>query len=170
MKLLEIFDSKVKSEISHEGGEKLTIKAHIKDRDIVFRAAAHTKKYPPNAGFFKKKSATVWEVAFAEIGEDGKPDLGLTGSGGAAEVFSFILDSMKELLKREAPLIIYFSTKKTESSREKFYERLIKKFAAPDYKLVAKNNESEVQGYWLERVSDIGGHKWPEKLPHYEAD
>ena len=120
MKLVEIFQS------SDHGGERdrsdsrrFIVKKRIGDRTIHF-----------SAGLID----SIWEVNFAEEKDDGSITVDKTGSGNEVEVFSFVMNCMRDFIDEHNPKRMVFSATKSEDSRVKLYQRLVNRFAK-DYTL-----------------------------------
>jgi hypothetical protein len=73
-----------------------------------------------------------WDVVFSEHGEKGSY-YNKTGSGNELQVFSFVIQSMKDFIDRYRPLEIVFTANKNDESRVSLYKRLIKRFSIPGY-------------------------------------
>ena len=121
LELVEAFDSKIPYDVVRSSPELFTTKATIGDRAIIFNAAA-------NEEGMGMEPEIVWEVDFYEK-TPGNITFSKTGSGGEMQVFSFIIDSLKELAARHHPETIRFSSHKADMNRSKLYQRMIAKLA-----------------------------------------
>lgn len=117
--VLEAFDSNVPYDIVRAGNDLFTTKAVVNDRAIVFNAAANEEG---------TEGSIVWEVDFYEK-TPGNMTFSKSGSGGEMQVFSFVIDSLKELAARYHPETIRFSSHKADMNRSKLYQRMIAKIA-----------------------------------------
>jgi hypothetical protein len=115
----EAFTSKIPYDVVRSTNDLFTTKATIGDRVIVFNAAANEEGTQGNI---------VWEVDFYEK-TPGNITFSKTGSGGEMQVFSFVIDSLKELASRHHPETIRFSSHKADMNRSKLYQRMIAKIA-----------------------------------------
>jgi len=120
MLLSEILNSRVKYTVTKETAKIFATRAEIGGRDIQFLAV--------NDG------DQGWSIDFAEVDiKDGK-DLGhkygRTQSGSELQVFSMIIDSLKEFESRYHPTMITFTADKDGDSdtRAKLYRRLADKY------------------------------------------
>jgi hypothetical protein len=85
--------------------------------------------------FVAHQDRITWEVLFSELTDDvwadgeQKVKTDLTGSGNEVEVFQFVLNCFRSLIKEHNPKRMEFSAKKSEESRVKLYRRMVKRFA-----------------------------------------
>jgi len=119
--ITEAFDSIVPYEVTRATNDLFTTRAEINNRNIIFNAQGNDE----GNGF---ESNVVWEVDFYEK-TPGNMSFGLTGAGGEMKVFSFIIDSLKELKARYSPETIRFTSHKADGNRTKLYQRMIDKIA-----------------------------------------
>jgi hypothetical protein len=119
--IIEAFDSEVPYEVTRSTNDLFTTKADINNRTIVFNAQGNDE----GNGL---ESSIVWEVDFYER-SPGNMTFGKSGSGGEMKVFSFIIDSLKELNARYNPQIIRFGSYRDDGNRTKLYQRMIAKIA-----------------------------------------
>lgn len=117
--IVEAFTSQVPFNVVRATNELFTTKATIGERDIVFNAQGNEEG---------TQGAVVWEVDFYEK-TPGNMTFGKTGSGGEMQVFSFVIDSLKELAARYHPDTIRFSSHKADENRTKLYQRMLGKIA-----------------------------------------
>jgi len=138
MLLLELFKSQPEHrQVVSDTAHRYEVRAIVGKREIVFLAT-----------LYEVHDNEWWDVEFAQV-EEGEDDYDggapsqltyeLTKGGKEFEVFSFILQCLKELVQKRHPNKIKFSASKKDSeTRAKLYEKLAKKFAA-------------VHGYTMER-------------------
>lgn len=65
-----------------------------------------------------------------EVGFDRDGEYLMTGEGDAARIFATVIAIIKEFAAKYSPDMIFFSSRKTEGSRTKFYKSLIKRFSS----------------------------------------
>jgi hypothetical protein len=118
--LTEIFDSNVSGTLVRATADLFTTEATIGDRKIVFNAAELGKN--------------TWEIEFFER-HRGSMTYGKTGSGSEMQVFSFIIESINELISRYHPDEITFSSHKADGNRSALYSRIIGKIKVQGYHL-----------------------------------
>jgi hypothetical protein len=118
--LSESFDSNVRATFSAHASEFRT-KARIGDRNIDFEA-------------LKYSSANTWEIAFTES-RPGNKSVGKTGSGSELQVFSFVIESIKEFIARYKPDLIEFSSHKADGNRTSLYTKILNRIKVPGYHL-----------------------------------
>ena len=118
--LTEIFDSNVSGNLVRATSDLFTTEAIIGDRKIVFNASEF--------------DGNKWEVDFIEK-HQGSMSYSKTGSGSEMQVFSFVIDSIKELISRYHPDEISFSAHKAEGNRSSLYKRIVGKVKVPGYHL-----------------------------------
>ena len=112
----EAFTSQVPYNVVRGTNDLFTTKATIGNRDIVFNASKYGEK------------EEIWEVDFYEK-TPGNMSFGKTGGGGEMQVFSFVIDSLKELTNIYSPDSVRFSSHKSDQNRSKLYQRMIAKIA-----------------------------------------
>lgn len=122
--IIESFDSDVQGSLVRATNDLFTTRATIGNRDIVFNASAYEDK----------DNARVWEIEFTER-SNGNMTYGKSGSGSEMQVFSFVLDSIKELVSRYHPDIIEFGSHKADGNRSSLYKRMAKRIQLPGYHL-----------------------------------
>ena len=115
----EAFNSQVPYSVVRSSNELFTTRATIGDRDIVFNAQGNSEG---------TQGEVVWEVDFYEK-TPGNMTFGKSGSGSELQVFSFVIDSLKELAARYHPDTIRFSSHKADENRTKLYQRMLTKIA-----------------------------------------
>lgn len=145
MKIYEItesFDSQVQGEIIRATDSLFTTRATINNRIITVRASSY------NEG--NKK---VWEVLFDST-KDGKTTVKKTGDRGEMQVFSFVIETIKELIARYHPDRIEFTSSKADENRTKLYTRMVNKIKLPGYhpaKIVIGNGATDF--FTIERIN-----------------
>lgn len=113
----EVFNTAVPGKIVRSSSDTFTTRATIGDRDIIF-----------NTVFYSKAGETVAEVDFVEK-VPGDTRFSKTQSGNEMAVFSFVLDSLKEMTARYHPELIEFSSWKADGNRTALYVRMVKRYA-----------------------------------------
>jgi hypothetical protein len=115
MLLQEILNSKIKYTVVKETANTFVTQAEIGGRLIRFTADEMYER---------------WNVEFAEVTTRHKHNWGRTGSGSELQVFSMVVDSMKEFMSRYHPTVICFSASKDDGSdaRVSLYRRLASKY------------------------------------------
>lgn len=121
----EAFDSQVNGVLVRATNDTFTTKAEIGGRVIIFNAASYT-----NAT--ENGHETVWELEFTEK-TTGNRTYGKTGSGNEMQVFSFVLESIKELIARYQPDVLEFSADKGDGNRSNLYARIASRVKIPGY-------------------------------------
>jgi len=115
----EAFTSQVPYTVVRAGNDLFTTRATIGGRDIVFNAQGNEEG---------SRGDVVWEVDFYEK-TPGNMTFGKSGSGGEMQVFSFVIDSLKELVARYQPARVRFSSHKADENRTKLYQRMLGRIA-----------------------------------------
>lgn len=118
--LNEIFDSNVPGTLVRATSDLFTTEATIGDRKIVFNAA--------------ESDRNKWEIEFFER-HRGSMTYGKTGSGSEMQVFSFIIESINELISRYHPDEITFSSHKADGNRTDLYKKIVSKIKIRGYHL-----------------------------------
>ena len=119
----ESFDSNVSGTLVRATNDLFTTKAIIGDRTIVF-----------NASGFEEDATYKWEIEFTEK-TPGNTTYGKSGSGNELQVFSFVIESIKELISRYSPDEIIFGSHKADGNRSKLYKRMATRIKIPGYYL-----------------------------------
>lgn len=119
MLLQELLDSKVKYTVTKETAKIFTTQAEIGGRVIHFEALNDGEQ--------------GWVIDFAEVvtkNDRTGHHFGRTGSGSELQVFSMIVDSLKEFVARYHPTLVTFTADKDGESdtRAKLYRRLADKY------------------------------------------
>jgi hypothetical protein len=95
-------------------------------------------------------SPELYEIAFYRSGK-----IDMTGGGDAIKIFATIVKILQEFIKETNPPFIAFSSKKSETSRTSFYNRLVSKFAAASGYIkvedISKINHSIAPG-WIKNA------------------
>jgi hypothetical protein len=115
----EAFTSQVPYTIVRSGNDLFTTKATIKNREVVFSAASYEEG---------SQGDIVWEIDFYEKAP-GIMTFGKSGAGGEMQVFSFVINSFRELIARYQPETIRFSSHKADENRSKLYHRMLVRIA-----------------------------------------
>ena len=119
--LTESFDSQVQGTVIRATDSLFTTKATINDRIITVRAS----KYDDG-------EQTVWEVLFDST-KDGKTTVKKTGDRSELQVFSFVIETIKELISRYQPDRIEFTSSKADENRTRLYARMASRIHLPGY-------------------------------------
>ena len=123
--LSESFDSNVQGKLVRATNDLFTTSAKIGERTIVFNASQY------NEGMDIDPIST-WEIEFTEK-TPGNVTYGKSGSGNELQVFSFVIESVKELISRYRPDALVFSSHKADGNRSSLYTRLINRIKLPGY-------------------------------------
>lgn len=126
MRLIEItesLDSSVQGRLVRATNDMYTTEATIGARKIIFDGQS-----------YNEDGRTVWEIAFTEK-TPGRTTTAKTGSGNEMQVFSFVIESIKDMISRYHPDEIQFSSSKTDENRTGLYKRLISRINLPGYAL-----------------------------------
>jgi len=123
----EVFNTDVSGRIVRATNDLFTTKAEIAGRTIVFNASMYEIGMGVNP-------EVVWEIEFTER-TPGNATYGKSGSGGELQVFSFVIESIKELISRYKPDKISFSSSKSDGNRTSLYKRMAKRINIPGYTL-----------------------------------
>ena len=114
----EVFDTAVQGKIVRSSPDLFTTRATIGQRDIIFNTAFYNND----------RGQSVAEVDFVEK-VPGDTRFSKTQSGNEMAVFSFVLDSLKEMTARYHPELIEFSSWKADGNRTALYVRMVKRYA-----------------------------------------
>ena len=118
--LTEIFDSNVSGNLVRATSDLFTTEATIGNRKIVFNAAEF--------------DGNKWEIEFIEK-HQGSMSYSKTGSGSEMQVFSFVIESINELISRYHPDEITFSSHKADGNRTDLYKKIVRKIKVSGYHL-----------------------------------
>lgn len=110
----ESFDSDVDGKIVIAGPSYFHTKADIGSRTILFSAAT------------SPAGDNYWEIEFLETTKKGQT-FTKSGSGNEMQVFSFVIESIKEFVSRYHPDVITFNSHKADQNRSKLYARMMKR-------------------------------------------
>jgi hypothetical protein len=122
--ITEVFTSNVSSEVVRATSDLYTTKATIGGRVIVFNAS----QYDDDEG------KSVWEIDFTEYEKDGTgTTFRKTGSGNELQVFSFVIESIKDLISSYHPDQLTFTSHKADDNRTKLYQRMLNRIKVPGY-------------------------------------
>ena len=122
--ITEVFTSNVSSEVVRSTSDLYTTKATIGGRVIVFNAS----QYDDDEG------KSVWEIDFTEYEKDGTgTTFRKTGSGNELQVFSFVIESIKDLISSYHPDQLTFTSHKADDNRTKLYQRMLNRIKVPGY-------------------------------------
>jgi hypothetical protein len=110
-------------------------------------------------------------VSFANKSPTGN-DYGITGDGGAHDVFSTITPALSALIQHHGPHSIQFTA--ASGSRQKLYDRLVKTIAAlhPEYKAYASGDETTGRSYVVahrDHEADMLTKRNMAGMPNYET-
>jgi hypothetical protein len=123
--ITEVFTSNVSSEVVRATSDLYTTKAMIGGRVIVFNAS----QYDDDEG------KSVWEIDFTEYEKDGTgTTFRKTGSGNELQVFSFVIESIKDLISSYHPDQLTFTSHKADDNRTKLYQRMLNRIKVPGYR------------------------------------
>jgi hypothetical protein len=121
--LNEVFTSNVSREVVRATPDLYTTKATIGGL-IVFNAS----QYDDDEG------KSIWEIDFTEYEKDGTgTTFRKTGSGNELQVFSFVIESIKDLISSYHPDQLTFISHKADDNRTKLYQRMLNRIKVPGY-------------------------------------
>jgi len=129
--LTEVFNSDVKGQVVRATNDLFTTSAEINNRKIVFNAS----------GFVDANGKNIWEIDFIEK-SNSNVTFGKTGSGGELQVFSFVIESINELVSRYQPDEIIFGSHKEDGNRSALYARMAKRIKIPGYKFAGARSDT----------------------------
>jgi hypothetical protein len=136
----ESFDSDVAGKITRATSNTFTTEATIGDRRIIFNALAYSRG----------ENDTVWEIEFTEK-KPGNITYGKSGSGNEMQVFSFVINSAKELISRYSPAEIEFGSHKADGNRSALYQRLINRVKMPGYHVADTTSDTHTDVFRIVR-------------------
>lgn len=136
--IIESFDSDVKGTLVRATNDLFTTSAQIGNRKIIFNASMYEAGMDINPEH-------VWEIEFTEKSSQTGTTYGKSGSGNELQVFSFVIESLKELVSRYSPSMIRFDSHKADGNRTSLYKRLARRIKLPGYHLadVESGNHSD---------------------------
>jgi len=124
-------------------------------QNITWHGSAHEENYPENLQkILANKKTKIYEVVFKDVKFSNsnstrsiKKAIGITGKGGAIDVFSNVVDILRDFLKNVQPdtRILYFVA--FEPSRAKLYDRMVK-VLAPEYGFKIFTDSDEEAHYY----------------------
>lgn len=123
--LSESFDSNVRGKLVRATNNLFTTSAEIGNRTIVFNAAQFDEGMDIDP-------ASAWEIEFTEK-TPGNVTYGKSGSGNEMQVFSFVIESIKELISRYHPDALVFGSSKADGNRTSLYTRMLGRIKIPGY-------------------------------------
>jgi len=134
--ITETLDSSVKGELIRATNSFFSASSAIGDRKITFNATIYN---PEN---------NSWEIEFIERTPKG-PTYSPTGSGNGLQVFSFVVECVKEVISRYHPNEIVFNSHKADKGRSKLYTRMLDRM----------NKLNALPGYSFNPTTDINSTK-----------
>lgn len=143
----EAFTSQVQGQLVRATPDTYTTRAEISGRIIQFNAT----QYEDDEG------KSVWEIEFTEKSPTGVT-FGKTGSGGELQVFSFVIESIKDLIARYHPNKLTFTSHKADENRTKLYQRMLSRIKVPGYH-AAPIESSEYDDYFSIVKDDSSGQR-----------
>lgn len=126
--ITESFDTDVKGKLVRATNDLFTTSAEIGGRKIVFNASSYEAGMDTNP-------VTIWEIEFTERSPTSGTTYGKSGNGSEMAVFSFVIESIKELVSRYSPEEITFTSHKEDGNRSSLYSRIARRIKIPGYKL-----------------------------------
>lgn len=143
--LNEVFTSNVPGQLVRSTSDLYTTKAIIGGRTIVFNAAQ----------FENEHGESIWEMDFVEYEKNGVgATFGKTGSGSELQVFSFVIESIKDLIATYHPDELLFTSSKADKNRTKLYQRMLNRVKVPGYHAAPVYSSSEHSDDYLRIVKD----------------
>lgn len=112
----EVFNSDIRGKIIKSTSRGFAMSADIGDRQINFHAAIYDSDSDSNSN--------TWEIDFMEKNKKGHT-FSKTGSGNELQVFSFIIECIKDFVFRYHPEAIIFNSEKSDNNRSKLYKKLL---------------------------------------------
>jgi len=143
--LSEVFNSNVRATLVKNNANAFIVKAEIGNRIIKFTAAG---------------GSGDWEIDFVEQSPEKGDTFGKTGSGNELQVFSFVIDCIKEVIAIHQPDRVSFTSDKSDVNRTKLYARIGKKVKIPGYHVEVA--PAEYAGY--DRISVIRDGATPDEI------
>lgn len=123
--LSESFDSNVQGKLVRATNDLFTTSAEIGNRTIVFNASQFDEG-------MDIEPTSAWEIEFTEK-TPGNVTYSKSGSGNEMQVFSFVIESIKELVARYHPDALVFSSHKADGNRSSLYTRMLTRIKLPGY-------------------------------------
>jgi hypothetical protein len=126
--IIESLDSDVESRLVRATNDLFTTEAIINNRKIIFNASKFSE-------ILNGVEQEPWEIEFTEKSSAIGPTYGKSGNGGELQVFSFVIESMKELAARYSPDAMVFTSHKADGNRTSLYKRIGSRISIPGYHL-----------------------------------
>lgn len=120
----EAFDSEVPHTVVKDTRDEFVATATVGGREIVFSATLSW--------------GTTWHVQFHEVTAKGKITFQATGSGNEFGVFAFVVQMIRDLVRKRQPKELIFDAYKSpdgKNSRSKLYHRMASKLNLPGYSM-----------------------------------
>lgn len=143
MKLLELFKSAHAFDVTNDTETRFDATSTIDGKVFKFKGYKRA-----NLGGIVKDA---WEVEFGIVTGPAAPmRLDITGTGAAAKVMSFVLQMMKELIKRHPTLAGFYFTS-SEKSRTDLYTAMVKRYMRDEYDVKIKKIEDDEAKFYVIR-------------------
>lgn len=95
------------------------------------------------------RDGSHWEMAFGEIKHGSRSmSLLVTGSGDEFKVFSTVIDITKHFLDKYDPDSLSFTAEKSEGSRAKLYDKMVKRLVGGKYQTDVDHKGSDYRSYF----------------------
>jgi len=148
MKIVEItesFTSSVDSTLVRATRDLFTRNAVIGNRSIVFNAARYSSS--------KHDNADIWEIEFIQK-TPGRVSYSKTGAGNEMQVFSFVIECMRELIARYSPSRIEFSSHQDDKNRTRLYAKMLQKIRVNGYTPAEIFSSGNTDFFALDRIDN----------------
>lgn len=141
--LNEAFDTTISYQVDRATNDEFITSAVIGNREIVYGG--------------EENRDGVWQIAFLErkISDSSSGTFSKSGSGNEFSVFSFVIESTKQLISRYRPKEIRFTSEKTDENRTSLYTKLLKKFPIEGYTFVGVNNKGIDDEFIIKRNDNL---------------
>lgn len=126
--VFESFDSNIKAQLIQSAPNLFITRAEIGGRTVEFQASLNVLEPMDDI----EPPINCAEIIFVER-TPGNMTFSKTGSGSEMQVFSFVIESIKELIKRYSPDEISFSADKADGNRGSLYKRMLARIKMPGY-------------------------------------
>ncbi len=138
MKILEVIDSPVNSQVVANTADRFVTRAQFGDQSIDFTASKDIGK--DNSWFVKFNPTDVKSSKWS-----GSTEFKKTGQGNELQIFSFVKQSMNQLIQQHQPSSIGFTADRSEGNRASLYQRMVDRWSkehgyAPNTALSQKLN------------------------------
>lgn len=143
--IIESFDSHHTPTLEINTNSRYSLSTVIGNKKIVFLASKGSCITNPNV--------SAWEIVFSEI-NNGVEQFHKTNTGYEMQVFSFIIDCVKDLITDKDPDIIEFSASKKDGNREKLYSKLATKIKISGYKFSGTHQGSQDTYFIFSKVKN----------------